>query len=164
MRNLFIALISLGLLDYSDAGAQAKPGSIRGVWQAIQVTTAGPSPRTITIPEPRPNLTIITARHYSHLQVGSESPRPVLADPTKATAEELRAVWGPFSGEAGTYEMGANTITTRPIAAKNPAAMAQGAFTTYAIRLQGDTLWLTEQRTHRGPVATPMTVKAVRVE
>jgi len=96
--------------------------------------------------------------------VTSEGPRPIPADMAKATAEELRAVWGPFSGEAGTYETGNNTITTRPVVAKNPGAMTSGAFTTYGIKLQGDTLWIIEQRTHRGPIANPVTLKAVRVE
>jgi hypothetical protein len=42
--------------------------------------------------------------------------------------------------------------------------MAAGAFTVYSTKLQGDTLWLTEQRTTRGPVANPTTLKMVRVE
>jgi len=37
-------------------------------------------------------------------------------------------------------------------------------FTIYGIKLQGDTLWITEQRTHRGPIVNPVTLKAVRVE
>jgi len=164
MKTLFIALVSAALLDHPDANGQGKPSSVRGAWQVIQVTMTGPSPRTITIPEPRPNLTIISAKHYSHLQVTSEAPRPIPVDMAKATAEELRAVWGPFSGEAGTYEIVDNTITMRPIVAKNPAAMTSGAFTTYGVKLQGDTLWVTEQRTHRGPIANPVTIKAVRVE
>ena len=52
----------------------------------------------------------------------------------------------------------------RPIAAKNPAAMAPGAFITYSYKLDGDTLWVTQQRNQNGPFANPVTVKAVRVE
>ena len=36
--------------------------SIQGVWQAVEITITGPPVRTITVREPRPNLTIITAR------------------------------------------------------------------------------------------------------
>jgi len=165
MRNFLIVLVSIGLLSHQDLGGQGKPISVRGVWQVMQVTMTGPTPRTISVPEPRPNLAVITAKHYSHLQVTSEGPRPIPADMATATAEELRAVWGPFSGEAGTYEVGNdNTMTMRPIVAKNPAAMTSGAFTTYGIKLLGDTLWITEQRTHRGPIANPVTLKAIRVE
>ena len=125
----------------------------------------GPEARTIAIREPRPNLTIITARHYSRVEDQSERPRPIAADVTKASAEELRAVWGPFVGEAGTYEVTTgNLITMRPIAAKNPAVMGPGSSITYSYKLDGDTMWVTQQRNQDGPLANPFTIKVVRVE
>jgi hypothetical protein len=82
-----------------------------------------------------------------------------------ATADELRAVWGPFVGEAGTYEVTADhRMTTRPIAAKNPAVMGPEVFITYSYKLDGNTIWLTQQRNQNGPFANPVTVKAVRIE
>jgi hypothetical protein len=87
-----------------------------------------------------------------------------MADATKATADELRAVWGPFYAEAGPYEIAGNRITLRPVAAKNPAAMAPGAFTTWSFRLEGNTLWVTAERNQNGPIPNPVTVKSVRVE
>ena len=93
-----------------------------------------------------------------------KEPRPTPADIAKASADELRAVWGPFVGEAGTYEISSgNVITMRPIVAKNPAAMKPGAFTTWSYRLEGNTLWVTAKANQNGPV-DPVTVKAVRVE
>jgi hypothetical protein len=152
-----------------EGGAEGKSGStresIQGVWQAAEVTITGPGARTIVIPEPRPNLTIITARHYSRVEDQSERPRPIPADVTKASADELRAMWGPFVGEAGTYElMAGHLITMRPIAAKNPAVMGPGVFITYSYKLDGDTMWVTQQRNQSGPFANPVTVKVVRVE
>jgi hypothetical protein len=108
-------------------------------------------------------LTIITARHYSRIQVEAET-RPVLADVTKATADDLRAAWGPFSGEAGTYVIEGHAITMHPIVAKNPAAMAAKSFSRWSYKLEGDTLWVTAQANQDGPVVHPVTVKAVRVE
>jgi hypothetical protein len=125
---------------------------------------SGPTPATITLPEPRPNLAIITAKHYARVQVEAEGPRPVIADVATATADQLRATWGPFVGEAGTYEVSGSTITMHPIAAKNPAAMKPGAFTTWSFQLTGNTLVITAQGNQNGPVANPVTVKAVRVE
>ena len=52
----------------------------------------------------------------------------------------------------------------RPIAAKNPAVMGPGVFITYSYKLDGDTMWVTQQRNQNGPFANPVTVKAVRVE
>ena len=164
MNKLFLALLSLAPLTVSDVVAQSNHQSLQGVWQAVEVNVTGPAARTISIPEPRPNLMIFTTRHYSRVEVQAEGPRPIPADVTKATANELRAVWGPFVGEAGTYEVTGNVITMRPIAAKNPAAMVPGAFIIYSFRMDGDTIWVTQQRNQNGPFANPFTIKAVRVE
>jgi hypothetical protein len=130
----------------------------------VEATITGPAPRTIAFAG-RPNLTIITATHYSRVEVQSDGPRPILADIAKATADELRAAWGPFVGEAGTYEIApGGLITMRPIASKNPAVMGPGVFITYAYKLDADTLLLTQRQNQNGPFANPFTLKLVRVE
>ena len=164
MKRYGFALIVAGLLVGHAIAGQATSPSIQGVWQAVEVTIPGPTSRTIAIPEPRPNLTVVTARYYSRVQVEAEGPRPVIADVAKATADELRAAWGPFAAEAGTYEVAGHLITLRPIAAKNAAVMAPGAFTTWSYRLEGSTLRVTAERNQNGPIANPVTVKSVRVE
>ena len=176
MTKMFFAVLTAGLLTSHAIAGQLVPrsaereggskrGSIQGVWQAVEVTITGSGARTITIPEPRPNLTIVTAKYYSRVEDQSERPRPIPADVTKASADELRAAWGPFVGEAGTYEVTSDSqITMRPIAAKNPAAMGPGAFITYSYKLDGNTMWVTQQRSQNGPFANPVTVKVVRVE
>lgn len=163
-KALFIAVM-VGLLTSQGIAGQSKRESIQGVWQAVEVTITGPGARTIAIPEPRPNLTIITAKHYSRVEDQSGRSRPILHDATKASADELRAVWGPFVGEAGTYEVTANNrITMRPIASKNPAVMGGGVFITYSYKLDGDTMWVTQERNQNGPFTNPVTAKVVRVE
>jgi hypothetical protein len=165
VKKLFAVLSSVALLTSIDVAAQSKRGSLQGVWQTVEVTVTGPGARTIAIPEPRPNLIIITAKYYSRVEDHSEGPRPIIADVAKATADELRAVWDPFVGEAGTYEVtDGNVITMRPLVAKNPAAMAPGSFSTYSYKLDGDTLRVTFQKNQNGPIVNPVTVKAVRVE
>jgi hypothetical protein len=165
VAKLLVVLFGVALLTATAAAGQSKRGVLQGAWQAVEIVFSGPRARTIAIPEPRPNLTVITARHYSRVEVQSEGPRPIPADVAKASADELRAAWGPFVGEAGTYEVtDANVITMRPLAAKNPAAMVPGAFITYSYRLEGDTIWLTQQRNQNGPFANPVTIKAVRIE
>ena len=163
IARLSVVGLSAALLSGTDVAGQSRGGSLEGVWQTVEVTLTGPGARTITIPEPRPNLMIVTARHYSRVEVQAEGPRPIPADLTKASADELRAVWGPFVGEAGTYEVTGNVMTMRPIAAKNPAAMVPGAFITYSYKLEGDTIWVTQQRNQNGPFAHPATIKSVRV-
>jgi hypothetical protein len=156
--------LAVGLLVSRTVVGQSKTESIQGVWQVVEVTITGPAARTIRIREPRPNLTILTGRHYSQIHDAAESPRPVVADVQKASADELRAAWGPFTGEAGTYEVTGNAITMRPLVAKNPAAMAPGTFVSYTYTIEGDTLWVTELRNQEGLFANPVTFKAVRIE
>jgi hypothetical protein len=164
VNNSLSVVLLLGTLLAGGAAAPRARGPLEGVWQTVEVTMTGPGARTIVIREPRPNLLIVAASHYSRVEVHAEQPRPMLPDPAKATADELRAVWGPFVAEAGTYEVTGNVITMRPIAARNPAAMVPGAFSTYLYRLDGDALWVTQQRNQDGPFVNPITIKAVRVE
>ena len=164
MKRLLFAALSAGLITTQAVGAQAARTSIQGVWRAVEATITGPGARTIAFGD-RPNLTIITARHYSRVEVQADGPRPVIADVAKASADELRAAWGPFVSEAGTYEVApGNLVTMRPIASKNPAVMGPGVFITYSYTLDGDTLTLTQQRNANGPFPNPFTLKLVRVE
>ena len=164
VKRLLFAAVSIGLVTSQGIVAQSTRESIRGVWRVAEATITGPGARTITFAE-RPNLTIITARHYSRVEVQSDGARPILTDVAKATADELRAVWGPFVSEAGTYELtSGSVITMRPIASKNPAVMGPRVFITYSYKLDGDTLSLTQQRNQDGPFTNPFTLRLVRVE
>jgi len=164
VTRLLFALLTAGLLTGHGIAGQSKPGSIQGVWRVVEVTITGPQARTIAFAD-RPNLTIITARHYSRVEVQADGPRAVLADVAKASADELRSVWGPFVAETGTYEVTTgDLITMRPIASKNPAVMGPGVFITYAYKLDGDTISFTQQRNQSGPFPNPVTFKLARVE
>jgi len=164
VKRVLFAALSAGLVAVQGIAAQAPRASIQGVWRIVEATTTGPGARTIAFGE-RPNLTIITARHYSRVEVQADGPRPILADVAKASADELRAAWGPFVSEAGTYETAPGSfVTMRPIASKNPAVMGPGVFITYSYKLDGNTLSLTQQRNQNGPFTNPFTLKLARVE
>lgn len=47
---------------------------------------------------------------------------------------------------------------------KNPVAMTKGATSVYIYQRNGETLMLTQVRTHSGPSAAPATIKLMRVE
>ena len=164
MKKVLFAVLSVGLVSSEGMAGQSTRQSIQGVWRIVEATITGPSARTIVFGA-RPNLTIIAAKHYSRVEVQADGPRPILADVASASADELRAVWGPFVGEAGTYEVTpGNLITMHPIASKNPAVMGPGVFITYAYKLEGDTLSLKQQRNQNGPFPNPFTLKLERVE
>jgi hypothetical protein len=164
VKKLLVVAAIAAFVTGAGAAAQPTRGSVQGVWQMVEVTTTGPGARTIPFPEPRASLTIFTAKHYSRVEVQAEKPRSPLADIAKATADELRAAWGPFVAEAGTYEATGDRISMRPIASKNPAVMGPGVFITYTYKLEGDTLWITQERNQGGPFPNPFTAKLARVE
>jgi hypothetical protein len=158
------ATLSVALLASQQTPAQSTRESLQGGWRVVEAITSGPAARTIPFAG-RPNLTLITAKHYSRVELQGDAPRPVVADVSKASADELRAVWGPLVAEAGTYEITpGGLVTMRPIASKNPAVMGPGVFITYSYKLEGDTLLLVQQRNQNGPYANPFTLKLVRVE
>ena len=118
-----LRVLMLGLLANADVapqlvqGAEREGGSTQHQFKAL----AGGGNhddrtwrRTITIREPRPNLTIIMARHYSRIEDEAEKPR-LFSRTRQKRVRRLRAVWGPFVGEAGIYEMTGDLITMRAI-------------------------------------------------
>jgi hypothetical protein len=122
----------------------------------------GPAPQTF---RPSATLAIFHGRHYSRVEVHAEGARPVLKDPATASVDELRAVWGPLSARLAPSNLsGKDVVTMQAMVAKNPAAMMYGATSTYTYQRSGDTLTLTQVRTHSGPSAAPVTIKLVRVE
>jgi hypothetical protein len=140
--------------------AQEAHATFQGVWRTLEVVVPGTPARAF---RPEATLAIFHGRHYSRVEVHAERPRALLDDQATASADQLRAVWGPFVGEAGTFELsGSNTITMQATVAKNPAAMKNGATSVYTYRRDGDMLTLTQIRTHAGP--NPVTVKLTRVE
>jgi hypothetical protein len=144
--------------------AQSKSRSIQGAWKITQVTTTGTDARTIS--NPQPSLYVFTAKHYAILSVNTDQPRPDLGRGAvaTATADQLRAVYNPFTANAGTYEVSADSLTARPIVAKNPGAMSSGAFTTYTFKLDGTTLTLVQKANNNGPATNPTTFTLTRVE
>ena len=142
--------------------ASDSPATFEGVWKTVEVVVPGPTPQTFRSVA---TLAIFHGRHYSRVEVHVEGSRPVLKDPATASADELRAVWGPFVAEAGTFEVtGKNVVTMQAMVAKNPAAMTNGATSVYTYRRDGDTLTLTQTRTPTRSNALPVTIKLVRVE
>jgi len=162
VKRVLIAALTAALLG-AQTTAQSSRQTIQGVWRIVEANVSGPAPRTIAFGD-RPNLTIITASHYSRVEIQADKPRASLADVSKATADELRAVWGPVVAEAGTYEVSGNEIKMQPLASKNPAVMGPGVFITYAFKLEGSNLTLTQVRNQNGAYPNPFSLKLVRVE
>ena len=108
-------------------------------------------------------LYIFTPTHYSMMRAPTN--RPDIADTNKATADELRASWGPFVANTGRYEVSGDLITIYPVVAKFPVVMQQGANEVYRFKIDGKTLSLTQVRNARGvSVEGAQPVTLTRVE
>jgi hypothetical protein len=131
--------------------ALAADSPLVGVWQV----DAGASPQA--------GLYLFTAAHYSMLAATTN--RPDVADTNKATADELRAIWGPLLANAGSYDISGDLITIRPIVAKIPVVMKAGANEVYRFHVEGKTLTLQQVRNARGvTVAQAAVLRLTRVE
>jgi hypothetical protein len=108
-------------------------------------------------------LYLFTPTRYSMVMAAID--RPDIADTSKATADELRAIWGPLLANAGTYEISGNLITIHPLVAKIPVVMRSGANEVYQFRIEGKTLTLRQVRNARGVAVDSAPIfKFVRVE
>jgi hypothetical protein len=132
-------------------GFATADSALVGVWQLDPGQSA------------RAGLYLFTPTRYSMILAATD--RPDIADTSKATADELRAVWGPLLANAGTYEISGDLITIHPLVAKVPIVMKQGANELYRFRIEGQRLTLTQVRNARGvAVDAAPTFKFVRVE
>jgi hypothetical protein len=166
-RSIALATFSALILALASgirvtAAAEEQHSPFEGVWRTLEVVVPGDAPRTF---RPEATLAIFHGRHYSRVEVHTEQARQPLLDPSTASADELRAVWGPFVGEAGNFELRANgVIAMQAIVAKNPSAMTRGAVSVFTYRLDGNTLTLTQVRTGAAQNANPVNVTLTRVE
>src|SRR5690242_2554761 len=95
-----IVIIGLILLAGWTGTGFAPDSPLVGAWQldSGQASQAG--------------LYLFTATRYSMTLAATD--RPDVADTSKATADELRAVWGPLLANAGTYEISGDLVTIHP--------------------------------------------------
>ena len=161
MKRLLFLCAAACLLS-TTAIAQLKSTLLTGTWRVTTVKTTGPNATTRN--SPQPGLYIFTGTHYSITTVNSDQARPAVPDQGKATDAQLRAAWDPFTANAGTYEISGGTVSTKPIVAKNPAAMAAGANNVFSFTLTGKTLTLTQVSNANGKIANPATTTLTRVE
>lgn len=151
LSNLAKSLSLSFFLAIVPGTALAADSPLVGVWQldSGQAAQAG--------------LYLFTATHYSMVLASSD--RPDVADTNKATADELRAVWGPLLANAGTYDVSGDLVTIHPVVAKIPVVMKPGANEVYRYHIEGKTLTLQQVRNARGVAVTnSATLKFVRVE
>ena len=146
-----MVIVGLILLAGAFVTAFAADSPLVGAWQLDSEHSAQAA------------LYLFTPTRYSMVLAATD--RPDIADAGKATADELRAIWGPLLANAGTYEIAGDLITIHPLVAKIPVVMKPGANEVYQFRIEGKTLTLRQVRNARGvAVDSAPTFRFVRVE
>jgi hypothetical protein len=163
MKARLVAALAMTTLCVALVGVSAQSGRspLEGAWELQNVTFAKPDP---TNPVTKPiGMIIFSGTNYSIVYVTNSIRTPLPGDGT-ATADQLRDIWGPLVANAGTFQVSGNTLTTRAKVAKNPRAMAPGAFGEFTFAIKGDTLTVTAVKNDQGPVANPGTLQYVRAK
>lgn len=161
-----ITAIAVMLVVGGWALGSAQAPSLQGVWRVSEIVVTGANASANT--SPQPGLYIFTKQHYSIVTVNGTAARKDVSpakDPAKLTDAEKIAryeMWGPFTANAGTYEVKGNTLTTKPLAAKNVGAMV-GTGQPREFKIDGKTLTLV-QKSPAGQPASEARIKLTRVE
>lgn len=159
MRKFALVLVFASVMSISVA-AQS---NIRGVWQLTEITMSGKYAMSMKVTQP--SLYIFTKKHYSKMYIGGDKPRPMLDDYNKATKEELYSIFvDGFDANAGSYEVAGGRLTLHTIVAKSPSDMKEGSWTTYSMKISGDTITLTPETSNTGPNRKSISFKLTRVE
>jgi len=136
------------------------PKSIEGVWRVVEQTINN---RTLRGDQLGVGYHIWTKGYYCAVRESDVPPRPNVTDTDAASAADLRAVWGPFVAQLGTYKLSPDGLTSATtLVAKNPSNMDQVRVAQGRARLDGDTL-ITEPA-DPNKEGRRITLKMVRVE
>jgi hypothetical protein len=137
----FVVLVSASVW----VAAQSGESGLQGAWTVQELSYANP-PTYNPINNPI-GLMLFNGRHYSMIRLrNSDRPDFGRYAAGTATADQLRAIWGPLQAHAGTFEVAGSTLTVLPTVAKNPRLMDPDSSFEYSFTLAGDTLTLATVR------------------
>jgi hypothetical protein len=120
-------------VSWDDLGAGVQLGlppmpSIEGAWQRTRVSYSNPDTSWVR-EDYQSNLLIISKAHYSTMRVLGREPRKLFKERRSPTDEEKLEAYNSFVGNSGTYETSGDSITFRPVVARNPNTMAGVSWT-----------------------------------
>lgn len=156
----FALSTSLAVGEEAQSALGSTPKSIEGVWRVVEQTING---RTLRGDQLGLGYHIWTKGFYCAVRESDVPPRPNITDTDTASAEQLRAVWGPFVAQIGTYQLSADGLTSSTtLVAKNPSNMGTARVGRGRVRVEGGTLITEPANPNRG--GRKITLKMVRVE
>jgi Lipocalin-like domain len=149
-RIFGVVLVGMSMFTATHSSVMtAAEGPLQGAWQVSPISGMA-------------GIFIFAGKHYS--MMAASPGRPDITDLSKATADDIRALYGPMMGNAGVYEIAGNQVTIRPVVAKIPVVMKPGAYEVYEFKIENNNLTLTQRRNVRGPVERGNVWMLTRVE
>ena len=162
MRSV-LAIVIVGVLlvggRFVFVSAQSGASGLEGAWTLQQVSNAKP----VNNPMQKPvGLMVFSGRHYSIVFADASRADFGQGGAVTATADQLRAAWGPVTANTGTFTVTGNTVRLVRVAAKAPNAMAAGNFQEFTFTRSGEGLVLTQTQSNNGPAPNPQTLRFTR--
>src|SRR5262249_24000417 len=137
MRKIVVAALTAAFTLVGATGFGQRVPQLKGVWRVAQMAMTGPNARTLTM---APGFWIFADKHFSRVEVRSDTPRPKVSTGPEATTDQLHAVYDPLIVNVGTYEVSGDTLKILPELTSRPVSAGIGA--EYAMKLDGHTLTL----------------------
>src|SRR5262245_44960519 len=110
-RRALGVLVAVGIASSISVWVRAQSGTsaIQGAWMLQDYSYAKTPPMHLNKPI---GMLLVTGNHYAFVMLRDSSPRTDIGiEGLKATADELRATWGPLQAQAGTFGVSGNTLT-----------------------------------------------------
>jgi hypothetical protein len=162
-----LLVVVIGAAVVASAQSKAGAGSIKGVWRIVEQSQAGPNGRTVDrTPVGMGGMIIITDRHWSYITEQGDKRRPLLAqaDVPTASADQLRAAWGPFDAQGGFVDIKGNELILRHLVAKGAGAVDATVPLVVSFKVDGNAASITQVRGAQGPFQNPVTWRLTRLE
>jgi hypothetical protein len=146
---------------------QARSGNpIKGIWRIV---ASGPADHVVDRKAiGMSGMVIFGDGYWMYGTESGDSPRPALpaGGAASATAEQLRAAWGPMDVQGGPYELKGNELHLRHIIAKGVGAYNATVplVVSFKVDASGKTGTITQVRGAQGPFQNPVTWRIERLE
>src|SRR5262245_46813435 len=161
-----VVLVAAASMLVAFAQSSAGNDSIKGVWRIV---AGGPADHMVDRRAVgMSGMIFVGDGYWMYATENGDAPRPPLPQggAAAATADQLRASWGPMDVQGGPYVRKGNELELRHIISKGVGAYSVPANAPLVVtfKVEGNTGTITQVRSAQGPFQNPVTWKVERLE
>jgi hypothetical protein len=166
VASLVALVASFSMLVASAQSSGSNSNSIKGVWRIV---ASGPADHMVDRRAVgMSGMIFVGDGYWMYATESGDAPRPPLPQggAAAATADQLRASWGPMDAQGGPYVRKGDELELRHIIAKGVAAYSAPANSPLVVsfKVEGNTGTITQVRSAAGPFQNPVSWKVERLE